>query len=189
MIGEIKISRTKTFDNKVYTSEGLTYIELNTRKGDTFTTVIDVQDLDRLISLDKRWFVAYDKNTKQYYAAATKYQEDKKLSRKIYLHRFILGEPVNVIVDHVDHNGLNNIRKNLRSTKTCDNLKNRKGKNSNNKSGYRNVFWNTREKKWQVALCKNQKQIHIGMFSDVDEAGRQAELARQKYYGEFAGDN
>jgi len=91
------------------------------------------------------------------------------------------------VVDHINNNDLDNRKSNLRIADRDDNSKNRKSKNSNNKSGYRNVFWNSTISKWTVSLCKNYKSIHIGDYNDVDEAGRQAELARQKYYGKYAG--
>ena len=78
---------------------------------------------------------------------------------------------------------------NLRIASDTQNETNRKGRNSNNKSGYRNVFWDTRKEQWSVGLCRDYKRIQLGYYDDVDEAGRVAEQARQKYYGDYAGKN
>ena len=70
-----------------------------------------------------------------------------------------------------------------------ENLKNRKGRNSNNKSGYRNVSWDGY--KWIVQLQVNGKNTCLGRFpeNELEQAGKFAEEMRQKYYGKFAGSN
>jgi len=115
--------------------------------------------------------------------------EDGKMhGTTVYLHRWIFDEQgYDIKVDHMNHDKLDNRRENLRVTNHNDNCKNRYAKNKNNKSGYRNVFWNNSIDKWSVRLCRNHKSINIGDYDDVDEAGRIAEESRQKYYGKFAG--
>jgi hypothetical protein len=90
-------------------------------------------------------------------------------------------------VDHKNHNTLDNRKKKLRVTEQHNNLKNRKGKNSNNKSGYRNVFWASKEKKWIVSLMIDKIHKRLGKFDDVHEAGAFAEEMRKKYYKEYKG--
>ena len=65
---------------------------------------------------------------------------------------------------------------------------NRKGKNKNNKSGYRNVSKSGNT--WIVQLQVDGKNTILGRFSleQLDEAGKFAEEMRQKYYGEYAGE-
>lgn len=69
------------------------------------------------------------------------------------------------------------------------NAQNRKSRNKNNKSGYRNVCWSKSEKKWLVQLQINKRNTVLGKFSydELEQAGKFAEEMRQKYYGEFAG--
>ena len=102
-----------------------------------------------------------------------------------YLHRWILNLDDQVVVDHINHNSFDNRKSNLRITNDSSNLKNRKGKNSNNKSGYRNVCWIYN--KWVVQIVINGKNTILGKFNDVDEAGAFAEEMRKKYYGKFSG--
>lgn len=107
------------------------------------------------------------------------------------LHRYLIGNgeeiPKSRVVDHINHNTLDNTRKNLRVTTIKYNSRNRSGKNKNNTSGYRNVCWLKDENKWIVQLQVNGKNKVLGRFDDVDEAGKFAEEMRQKYYGEYAG--
>lgn len=106
----------------------------------------------------------------------------------VYLHRWIYDEQgYDIKVDHINHDKLDNRRENLRVTNHNDNCKNRYAKNSNNKSGYRNVFWDKQKQMWSVGLCINHRRIQIGYYNDLEEAGRIAEESRTKYYGEFAG--
>ena len=92
-----------------------------------------------------------------------------------------------VRVDHINHNTLDNRKCNLRVITQKKNLRNRNSRNINNKSGYRNVSWNSRYNNWSVQLQINGKNKILGRFDNVDEAGRFAEEMRKKYYGEFAG--
>jgi len=81
---------------------------------------------------------------------------------------------------------LNTRRSNLRITNQENNLKNRRSKNSNNKSGYRNVCWI--DGYWKVQIQIDGKNHRFAEnFKGVEEAGKFAELKRQEIYGEFAG--
>jgi len=90
-------------------------------------------------------------------------------------------------VDHINHNTLDNRKSNLREITTSENTRNRKSKNTNNTSGYRNVCWDKQRDKWMVQLHLEGKNKRLGYFDDVHEAGEYAEKMRKKYYGEFAG--
>ena len=71
------------------------------------------------------------------------------------------------------------------------NLRNRKGKNSNNKSGYRNVCFDKRENAWIVQLQIDGKCKRVGKFPEdqLEEAAKFAKEMREKYYGDFAGES
>jgi AP2 domain. len=82
---------------------------------------------------------------------------------------------------------LDNRRRNLRVVEANKNSKYRQSKNKNNKSGYRNVFYDKRRNKYIVRLQVDGKGTELGSFNNVDEAGKFAEEMRKKYYGKFAG--
>ena len=90
-------------------------------------------------------------------------------------------------VDHENNDTLDNRKSNMRVVEESNNSKNRKSRNRNNKSGYRNV--SLIKGKWVVQLQIDGKNKRLGSFDDVHEAGKFAEEMRQKYYGEFAGKN
>lgn len=162
------------------------------KKGQTFIIKVDTDVLLKLIKLDKPWGASYRKDCDSYYCVRTCYYEvDGKKKHKVeYLHRFIFDNPDSeTVVDHINHDTLDNRRKNLRVTIKKKNLKNRNGKNINNKSGYRNVC--RQDNQWVVQIQVGGKNTAVGRFplDKLDEAGQFAEKMRQKYYGEFAGKN
>jgi len=176
------------FSNKYIIKGEITYIIITNNKGENFNVLIDTKNLKRLKEADLRWNVTYDKCTNEYYVKTIKYLKGGG-KEHIVLHRFITNAPQGMVVDHHNHNRLDNREENLFVTEYKNNSTNRKGSNSNNKSGYRNVFWNSSIDKWSVRLSKNYKQINLGDYDDVHEAGRVAEEGRKKYYGEYAGKN
>jgi len=146
-----------------------------------------LEDLERLIEADYRWCVQWDKGSQTFYVRTILYPEGEH-SITLSIHRFLMNAvEKHIRVDHKDHDGLNNKKSNLRVTIHSNNNQNRRGKNSNNTSGYRNVSWIKDYKKWCVQLQVDGKNKLLGKFDDVDEAGKFAEEMRKKYYGKFAG--
>lgn len=152
---------------------------------------VDREGFNKLKDFPYKWIGFYNKLAHDWYGKTTIYESDNGKTGKgksMYLHRFLcdVTDP-NIIVDHKDHHGLNDRMNNLRITDKGNNDKHRKGANSNNKSGYRNVFWNKKYDKWQVTICKNYKHHFIGYFNDLDKAIIAAEDARNTYLGDYAG--
>jgi hypothetical protein len=170
----------------------ITTIYITTKEGVQYEVLIDTEDLAKVSEMNTSWTIKYSKSKRDIYARTTRYLgkiDGKYKNESIYMHLLISGvnSKDKKYVDHINHNTLDNRKCNLRITSNDENTKNRKDKNINNKSGYRNVFWSNTENKWIVSLCKNYKRILIGKYDDAHEAGRIAKEAREKYYGEFKG--
>jgi hypothetical protein len=154
---------------------------------------VDLDGLECLKKYNMTWFIKYNRDKKLKYAQANKRVHDEKGRLKystILMHRLLMNITDSKIkVDHEDHDTLNNRKYNLRVSVNDENTKHRKGKNSNNKSGYRNVCWNKDCNKWSVQIIVNGKNHIIKMFDDVNEAGKFAELKRKELYGDFAGNS
>lgn len=149
-------------------------------------------DFDKVNSFKGKWCASFRENNQSYYANGNlleKYGYDKRTT--VDMHTFILEPESGKFVDHKNHNTLDNRRGNLREIEPSQNSTNRKSRNSNNKSGYRNVSWGKYEGKWLVQLQVEGKNKVLGKFEkdDLDEAGKFAESMRNKYYGDFAGNN
>ena len=173
---------------------GIAKIELNRRNAENLWTTIDLEDLERVINFPYTWFAKYYEDIDSYYACASQYIPELKHARTILMHQFIMGidrTAREFNVDHQNHNTLDNRKENLRITNVPNNSKNRQKRNSNNKSGYRNVCWNSSRNRWVVQLQVDGKNKVLGTFKEdeLEKAGKFAEEMRQKYYGEFAGKN
>ena len=157
-----------------------------------FEVLIDLDDLEKLKELDLSWHVGWMPEIKDYYVMATDRSETingKRIQKTRYLNVVVTNSPKGTKVDHIYHNTMDNRKRNLRIIDDLRNIKNRKSKNSNNKSGYRNVCWIENDKAWVVQLQVEGVNTKLGKFKDVDEAGVFAEQMRNEIYGEYAGNN
>lgn len=104
----------------------------------------------------------------------------------VWLHRLINKTPVGMETDHINRNGLDNRRSNLRSATRSQNATNYK---RNPKSGYRGVYFSVAKLKYKRYLCVIQvkgKSKFIGNFKDKLGAATAYDKAAIKYHGEFA---
>jgi hypothetical protein len=111
--------------------------------------------------------------------------------RDIYLHREILsrvlGKPPlsSELCDHINGDGLDNRRENLRVATMSQNLRNR-GKPSTNKSGYKGVYWHKATGKWAALIRLQNKSYHLGLYENVLDAAYTYNVAAECIFGEFA---
>jgi len=159
-------------------------IYLNKNNDQIVKTYIDTYNLNKIINLNWSWYAAWYENIQGYYASHTEYLGivNGKPKYKTYLLHKVLIDNKNSMVDHIDHDGLNNRMNNLKIVNNSINLKNRKGINKNNTSGYRNVTWSKAENLWIIQLQIDGKNTRFGKFLDVDEAGKRAKYLRNLYY-------
>jgi hypothetical protein len=91
---------------------------------------------------------------------------------RVKLHHLIIGKPPGkMVTDHINQIKLDNRRRNLRHVTRCINEVN-KPLNSNNKSGYKNVYWNKKAKKWAVQVRRDGTTKFIGEYKTIIEAVR-----------------
>jgi len=183
-----KKRKTKGFnDYEIF--RNITNIIIVRESGEVFKAKIDTEDLQLLIDLNYRWHIDVNRRKDNIHVVChesigvvngiPKYII-KGLHQLLVKYNPEIGEKV----DHKDGDGLNNCKSNLRIISNKGNLTNRKGKNRNNKSGFRNVYWNTKDERWVVALQIEGKRKEFGRFKfeDLEKAGARAEEVRQKYY-------
>ena len=150
--------------------------EIELRPG--FTVIIDDADYERVSKF--RWNL--HKTPKNYYA----YRNERNGSwrRRQLIHHFLLGtETSDTLIDHVNGNGLDNRRENLRICSKKENCRNTP-KRCNNTSGYKGV--GKCGKKWRAMIGVDGKRTHLGVFENIIDAVKAYNDAAIKYHGEFA---
>lgn len=104
--------------------------------------------------------------------------------KTIRMHRLIMGFPPNV-VDHKDHDGLNNTRGNLRHATNAQNAENLR-KRSDSKQPYKGIEWDKVNGNWVAYICPNGKKTALGRFHSAEAAARAYDAAAIQFFGEFA---
>lgn len=100
------------------------------------------------------------------------------------MHRVIAGAPEGVLVDHIDGNGLNNRRANLRFATVSQNLCNR-GPQVNNTSGFKGVIWHKSAQKWSAQIKIGRKNKYLGLFDRALDAAHARQRASAEIHGAF----
>lgn len=119
---------------------------------------------------------------RSWYAAAGNIKGHPK---RQYLHRLIMGNPAGLEVDHINGDGLDCRRENLRVARHGQNLANQRLSNANT-SGYAGVTWDACKGVW-VAQTKHQgKNVYLGSFKSKEEAARARDAGMHALHGEYA---
>jgi hypothetical protein len=177
-------------DKYQYQIDGeIVYLHIKNRKGQIWTVLIDKDDLEKVINYKYKWCPLYNKWLDDYYMRATRYDgihNGKPIYTTVLLHQFIMNVEGSIHVDHINNNPRDNRKQNLRIISKSDNAINRKGLNTNNVSGERNVSWSETTKKWIVQLQVNGKNKCFGRFkeNELDEAIKLAREKRKEIYGQ-----
>jgi hypothetical protein len=106
-------------------------------------------------------------------------------TRTVPLHRFLLNAPPRLLVDHRDHDGLNNTRSNLRLCTFSQNAANMVLLNQNT-SGYKGVTYHRQIGKWQAAIKVQGRNHYLGVYADPLQAAAAYDRAAVEAFGEFA---
>lgn len=92
-----------------------------------------------------------------------------------------------MIVDHINHDTLDNRRLNLRVVTRSQNSQNRRGAQAGNKTGIRGVSWNKAARKFTAQIYINKARKHLGSFSTARAASIAYQKANRANFGEFGG--
>lgn len=106
--------------------------------------------------------------------------------KQVFLHRVIMGAlNDNRLIDHINHCGYDNRKKNLRLCNVTQNNQNRKVK-SNTVSGKTGVYYDKLRNKWRAHINANGKYKFIGRYDTLQDAITARIKAEKQYYGEYA---
>lgn len=108
-------------------------------------------------------------------------------SRNFLMHRFLLPT-IDGAIDHINGNGLDNRRLNLRPATNGQNQWNR-GRQRNNASGYKGVSYIPRLNRWWAQIVADGKHHNLGLHDAPEEAARAYDAAARDLHGAFAYQN
>lgn len=131
-----------------------------------------------------KWCVCWTSKRRRY---AVSYSHKGKTGKRVLMHRLIINAPKNLLVDHYNHNTLDNHRLNLRLASNFQNQCNVLGKKRKNSlSKYRGVSRNKHSPGWIARIQADGKRIKIGTFKKQKAAAHAYDKAALKYHGQFA---
>ena len=142
--------------------------------------LVDDEDYERLNNF--KWYAHKKRN--RYYALRGICINSK--SDIIRMHREILNAIGKIQVDHINGNGLDNRKENLRLCTNQQNHCNQKNPQKNNKLGIKGVHLDKKGKKFTAQIKIKGKVINLGFFNVLGDADSAYRIAENKYFGEFA---
>jgi len=151
--------------NIVELKEDYAIIKIKNKTLGELDCIIDIEDIDKVKNYF--WSLRVDKR----HTNCTFYVESHPKGKRIHLHRIIMSCPENMIVDHIDGNGLNNRKNNLKICTQNENVK--------NNHIAKNIFYVKRDDIYMVSFSVNGKTKYLCYTRDLQEATEYAELGRK----------
>ncbi len=143
-------------------------------------TLVDDEDFETLKQYS--WWAHPNGHTR--YALRHVYEGDRRTT--IGMHRQIMNAPKGAVVDHMNHNGLDNRRENLRICTPAENGRNSRPHSQSKSSRFKGVYWNTKVRKWRAEIQVDCARIYLGTFNNEFEAANAYDHAAMRCHGEFA---
>ncbi|MGW8565640.1 AP2 domain-containing protein [Isoptericola sp. NPDC055881] len=141
--------------------------------------LVDAEDYDR-VTASTPWAASVSKG--HAYAVHQESIRGGQRRRSILMHTLITGWPY---VDHINGNGLDNRRANLRPATHADNMHNYR-RPRHNTSGFKGVSWRKAKGAWVANIKLHGRQRYLGAYATREEAARAYDVAALELHGEFA---
>lgn len=156
-------------------------IPLSGKYGKGKFALVDDEDFERVSQ--HRWHCRPCANTE--YALSSIRQPQTHKFVKVHLHRFILDAQSGQIVDHINGNGLDDRRSNLRFVSSAQNNMNRRPQR-NASSPYKGVAISSDGNRWCAFIGVDRQLLHLGSFETQKEAAIAYNEAAKQHFGKFA---
>lgn len=141
--------------------------------------LVDDEDYERL---SKFYWSAVKKREGLFYAERVTKRDKNRKQKVIGMHIEVMGSKW---IDHIDFDGLNNQKSNLREVTHSQNMMN-KAKKRGSASGLKGVSWHNKNNNWLAKIKINGKDKHLGCSKDPIKCARLYDEAAIKYFGEYA---
>lgn len=133
-----------------------------------------------------KWCATRPNNRGTWYAA-TRRPKTEGGGKSLFMHRFILDTPADKETDHINGNGLDNRRENLRVATHSQNQQNRHV--ASGKSRYLGVRVGRQGKRWQAAIRISGHEHYLGTYDTQLQAALAYDKAALNAWGMWAGIN
>jgi hypothetical protein len=151
---------------------------------------VAVIDADDLPLVQGYCWQAQSAHTRSGWYAVTNWRERTDggvlISRSTPMHALILGTKPGLEIDHIDRDGLNNTRANLRHATHAQNKANCAPYRTNT-SGYKGV--SRHKRRWRALISYGGRPHYIGLYATAEEAARAYDAKAREVFDEFAGCN
>ncbi len=141
--------------------------------------LVDDEDYEFL----NQWKWIADKGYNTYYATRREQVDNKSVHIK--MHRLIMDTKSGEMVDHINRNGLDNRKENLRNCNKQQNRMNSIG-NKNSSSIYKGITFRKSHNKWEARIQINNKLIYLGLYSNKKSAAKMYDYMADKHFKDFA---
>ncbi len=146
---------------------------------DGLYALVDEQDYELVSGFS--WFTMLRPNGVIYARRQFRGADGKRHEQR--MHTLLTGW---VETDHINLNGLDNRRENLREADRSQNCANRRKPSHGLTSTFKGVSWDSRRRMWQALIMVHKKNIYLGRHHSELEAARAYNDAAVKHFGEFA---
>ena len=157
-------------------------IEIKSKKHGVRNVFIDGEDFDKIKGY--KWCLQVRNNTNTL-VVATNIKNGSR-QKQLRITDIIMNRQKGQVVDHINHNTLDNRKENLRLCTQSENLKNSSRHKDNASSKYKGVYLDKKSGSFYSRISFNYKRINLGSFKTEVDAAEAYNIASLKYYGEFA---
>ena len=144
-----------------------------------------IDEEDKWILDEYSWCLWTTDNYHTFYVVSRYSMKEKRLIKGKRLHRLIMNPPDNMVIDHINGNGLDNRKSNLRITTQAKNNRNARKRKNAITSEYKGVHYDKRSNKWIAQIQINKKKIHLGYHLTELEAAEAYNQGCIKFHGNY----